>query len=79
MPSPLDRFFRLLWDRDPRLPNLPAMEDYARQQGYPDCCITAFSYDLAHDRYPGMLRGLDPTGSYVPCPICASIHGGRNA
>lgn len=74
IPSPLDWHFSLLWERPKRLPNLPAMRAFGESFGYPECCIEDFLYDVALHRYPGMLRGSDPTGRYVPCRICASIH-----
>jgi hypothetical protein len=41
-----------------------------QKYGYPECCIMQFARDCLEGKQPGRLRGLDPTGRYVPCDAC---------
>jgi hypothetical protein len=41
-------------------------------EGYPECCISAFCDDVAADRYSARLRGTVRRDGldYVPCEAC---------
>lgn len=51
-------------------PDTDKMRRLGREFGYPECCIAEFVADAENDRNAGELRGLDPTGRYVPCSAC---------
>lgn len=41
---------------------------------YPDCCVWQFAKELIDGKTPGQLRGLDNTGTFVPCDRCKKYH-----
>lgn len=62
-----------------QLERLEGMRRLGHHYGYPLCCIEAFVTDVALYRAPGELRGLDPTGRYVPCADCKAAEAGTPA
>ena len=41
--------------------------------GYPKCCTMQFAKEYIEGKHPAQLRGLDNSGTFVPCDRCKEL------